>query len=137
MAQHIEVELNGVVVTALLLEDAAPKTVDALVKALPMSSKAIHCICSGECVWFQHDHVPIVEEENATTYFSQGDISLGYKHEFVIAYGRRCAARGFKGYMRFNVFAMVRDLDAMDRFAAVSAPIMSDGTGTISVRLKS
>jgi hypothetical protein len=37
--------------------------------------------------------------------------------------------------MRFNVFAMVRDLDAMDRFAKVAAPIMSDSTGTIGVRL--
>lgn len=132
--QTIEIELNGIVVTAEMRPDMAPKTVEAIWEALPIVSPAIHCICSGECVWLQHDDVPVVPEENATTYFSQGDISLGYKHEIVIAYGRRCAARGFKGYMHFNVFAMVQDRSGMDPFAEVSASIMSQGTGDLIIR---
>jgi hypothetical protein len=134
MSEYIEVTLNGASVQAVLLEDQAPKTVAAVKAALPIQSPAIHCMCSGECVWLQDDAVPLVEEENAFTYMSQGDICIGYKHEIVIVYGRRCATRGRKGYMHFNVFATVRDLDAMDRFAQECEPIMSMGSGIIEVR---
>lgn len=137
MSEYIEIELNGATVQALLLAEEAPQTVAAIKEALPVTSKAIHCMCSGECVWLQDDGVPKVEEENPQTYMSQGDISIGYKHELVIAYGRRCATRGKKGYMHFNVFAEVRDIEAMNRFAKECEPIMSDGSGMISVRLVS
>ena len=134
MAEYIEITLNGATVQAVLREDLAPKTVAAVKAALPIESPAIHCMCSGECVWLLDDRVPLVEEENAFTYMSQGDICIGYKHELVIVYGRRCATRGRKGYMYFNVFAEVRDLDAMDRFAKECEPIMSMGSGIIEVR---
>lgn len=138
MARYIEIELNGVTVKAVLREDGAPRTVAAVVQALPLSGRAIHCICSGECVWFESEQVPLVPavgmEENLTIYFSQGDIALGPRHEFLIIYGRRCASRSLRGYVPYSAFAMVRDLDAMDRFAKVAAPIMSDGSGEIRVR---
>ena len=134
MPEYIEISLNGASVRAVLLEDQAPQSVAAVRDALPIESPAIHCMCSGECVWLLDDRVPLVEEENAFTYMSQGDICIGYKHEIVIVYGRRCATRGRKGYMHFNVFAMVRDLDAMDRFAKECEPIMSMGSGIIQIR---
>lgn len=136
MPRYLEVDLAGVPVHALLREDVAPKTIDALLKVLPMSARAMHCTCSGECVWFDSERLPVVAPENSTVYLSQGDIVLGPSHEFVIAYGRRCAMRGFSGYHPCNVFAIVRDLDAMDRFAEVCRKIKMDGAKPITVRLR-
>ena len=136
MPRYLEIDLAGVTVTAVLREDVAPKTVAALVDVLPVTARAAHCICSGECIWFTSDRLPVPEPENATAYMSQGDIVLGPRHEFVIAYGRRCAMRGFSGYYPANAFAMVRDLDAMDRFAEVSRKTLTEGAQTITVRLK-
>jgi hypothetical protein len=136
VTREIEIELEGSVVTACLLEDTAPKTVAAFLEALPLSSNAIHCICSGECVWFQDDAVPIATKENETVYLSQGDIAIGYDHDFLIAYGRRCATRGFRGWLPYNPIATVRDMDAMDAFAKVAHATEFEGQKSISVRLR-
>jgi len=137
MAREIEVVLEGIAVNAVLREDAAPKTVAALLRALPITSTAVHCICSGECIWFKSDQVPIAFPETETVYLSQGDIALGYDNDFLIAYGRRCSTRGFKGYLPYNPIAVVRDLDAMERFAKVAHSIEFEGGKAISVRQRS
>lgn len=135
MSERIEISLEDIKVTAVLRDDVAPKTVDLFVRSLPLSSKAVHCICSGECIWFKDDSVPFALPENETIYLSQGDIALGYDHDFLIAYGRRCATRGFAGYLKYNPIAMVRDMDAMDAFAERAKAIEREGEKVITVTL--
>ncbi len=47
MSRKLEINLDGVVVTASLLADAAPKTVQALVEACPISGISHHARWSG------------------------------------------------------------------------------------------
>lgn len=133
--EQIELQLEDVIVNAVVRFDVAPINAAAFLKALPITSRAAHCICSGECVWFKTESVPIAQPENETVYLSQGDIAIGYDHDFLIAYGRRCSTRGFAGYLKYNPIAMVRDMDAMDRFAAVAAATEFDGAKPITVRI--
>jgi hypothetical protein len=136
MPRYLAIELGGVTVRAVLREDVAPRTVAALVGALPITARAAHCICSGECVFFTSEQLPLVDPENATAYVSQGDVVLGPRRELVIVYGRRCSMRGFSGYYPSNAFAMVRDLDAMDRFAEIGRKTLMEGAKPITVRLE-
>jgi hypothetical protein len=53
MARRVEIELDGVVVSARLLEERAPKTCGLLWAALPLEDRATHGKWSGEMV---HTH---------------------------------------------------------------------------------
>ncbi|HSE94785.1 MAG TPA: DUF3830 family protein [Methylomirabilota bacterium] len=57
MARRIEIELDGVVVTARLLEERAPRTCEAMWHALPYEDRVTHAKWSGAMF---HTNTPVL-----------------------------------------------------------------------------
>ena len=132
----MEIELESVKVVATFLEEQAPKTCKAMSEALPLDAEAKHSTWSGNAIWFVSDKLPVVEPENAFCLMSQGDVVIypGIK-EVMVIYGRRAFSRGpSTDNSPANVFAVVRDLDAMDRFAEKARNLVNVGAKRICLR---
>jgi hypothetical protein len=72
----MDVDLNGTVVRALLNEERAPKTVEAVWNALPFEGKAVHAQVSGE-MFRMLEEVPVakdLETESAEVYHHPGQL---------------------------------------------------------------
>jgi hypothetical protein len=99
--------------TARLENDAAPKTVAAFRKMLPLRTKLIHARWSGEATWIPFGDLDIgIGYENATRYPAPGQLLLypgGVSEtEILIPYG--AAAFGSKaGPLTGNHFATIVD----------------------------
>jgi len=82
---QIEFDIEGQVFVADLLEDEAPRSVEALREFLPLESELMHVRWSGHATWINIDEVslPEIPRENHTVYPSRGDILLypGYRNE--------------------------------------------------------
>ena len=89
--KQIEIEFGGVVFTATLYEDKAPKTVAALWKALPIDDPAaVHAMWSGEMFHLTPKIVDlgVQEVENAKAYQWPGEIVFYPPiQEIAICYG--------------------------------------------------
>lgn len=66
-------------VQAVLLEEAAPQTCDAVWAHLPSSGFAQHGIYSGSEVYALWEHPFVVEQENGTHHVMPGDIAYYYQ----------------------------------------------------------
>lgn len=99
--------------TARMETDAAPKTVAAFRKMLPLRTKLIHARWSGEATWIPFGDLDIgIGYENATRYPAPGQLLLypgGVSEtEILIPYG--AAAFGSKaGPLTGNHFATIVD----------------------------
>jgi len=99
--------------TARLETDAAPKSVAAFRKMLPLRTKLIHARWSGEATWIPFGNLDVgVGFENATRYPAPGQLLLypgGVSEtEILIPYG--AAAFGSKaGPLTGNHFATIVD----------------------------
>jgi len=82
---QIEFDIDGQVFVADLLEDEAPRSVEALREFLPLESELMHVRWSGHATWVNIDEIdlPEIPRENHTVYPSRGDILLypGYRNE--------------------------------------------------------
>lgn len=82
---QIEFDIEGDVYVADLLEDEAPRSVEALRDFLPLESELMHVRWSGHATWVNIDEIdlPEIPRENHTVYPSRGDILLypGYRNE--------------------------------------------------------
>jgi hypothetical protein len=93
---QIELDIEGTVYTAELLEEAAPESVAAMREFLPLESTLMHVRWSGHATWVNIDDVdlPDIPRENHTVYPSRGDILLypGYRNEqeILLACGSTC-----------------------------------------------
>jgi len=73
----LEIEVNGARFEAQLEEGAAPQTVAAFRRLLPLESKLIHARWSGEACWIPFGELNVgIGPENATSYPNAGELLL-------------------------------------------------------------
>jgi hypothetical protein len=93
---HIELDVEGTVFEATLLEDEAPESIAAMREFLPLESTLMHVRWSGHATWVNIDEITLrdLPRENHTVYPSRGDILLypGYRNEqeILLACGPTC-----------------------------------------------
>jgi Protein of unknown function (DUF3830) len=107
----IEIAASDFRLVARLEEEAAPETVAAFRRLLPLESKIIHCRWSGESNWIPFGELELgIGPENATTYPSPGELLLypgGVSEtELLFPYGH-CAFGSKAGPLAGNHFATV------------------------------
>jgi uncharacterized protein DUF3830 len=119
----IEIAAAGFRFVARLEEYAAPTTVEAFRRLLPLDSRIIHCRWSGESNWIPFGELDLgIGPENATTYPSPGELLLypgGVSEtELLFPYGP-CAFGSKAGPLAGNHFATVvegqENLDELGR----------------------
>jgi uncharacterized protein DUF3830 len=96
---------------ARLEEEAAPQSVEAFRRMLPLESRIIHARWSGEACWIPWGELDIgIGPENATSYPSPGELLLypgGLSEtELLFPYGHACFASK-AGQLAGNHFATV------------------------------
>jgi Protein of unknown function (DUF3830) len=73
----LEIEVAGARFEARLEDSAAPKTVAAFRRLLPLESKLVHARWSGESCWIPFGELDVgIGPENATTYPAAGELLL-------------------------------------------------------------
>jgi hypothetical protein len=97
--------------TARLEEEAAPQTVAAFRRLLPLESRVIHVRWSGESMWIPFGELDVgIGPENATSYPAPGELLLypgGVSEtELLFPYGACCFASK-AGQLAGNHFATV------------------------------
>jgi hypothetical protein len=119
--------------TARLETDAAPKSVAAFRKLLPLRTKLIHARWSGEATWIPFGDLDVgVGFENATRYPAPGQLLLypgGVSEtEILIPYG--AAAFGSKaGPLTGNHFATI--LDGVEQLRELGRKTLWEGAQDI------
>src|SRR5213592_151899 len=107
----LAIEVGGATFEARLDEDAAPQTVAAFRRLLPLESKLIHARWSGEACWIPFGELDVgIGPENATSYPGPGELLLypGGVSETEILFPYGAAAFGSKaGRLAGNHFATV------------------------------
>lgn len=93
----LRITAGGIVFEAELEEEAAPRTVAAVRRLLPLRSKLIQARWSGESGWIPYGDLEVgVGTENATSYPAPGQLLLypgGYSEtEILFPYGATCFA---------------------------------------------
>lgn len=88
----LEIEAGGFSFRARLEDEAAPRTVQAFRRLLPLESRIIHVRWSGEAGWIPFGDLDLgLGPENATSYPNPGEIVLypgGVSEtEILLAYG--------------------------------------------------
>lgn len=96
MTTEIEFDIDGEVFAAGLLDDEAPRSVEALRSLLPLESRLLHVRWSGYAVWININDadLPELPRENHTVYPSRGDVLFypGFRNdkEILLACGPTC-----------------------------------------------
>src|ERR1044071_8158128 len=73
----LEIEVGGARFEAHFEEGAAPQTVAAFRRLLPLESKLIHARWSGEACWIPFGELDVgIGPENATSYPAPGELLL-------------------------------------------------------------
>jgi hypothetical protein len=77
VAQVIEITVSDLHFVARFEEEAAPQTVEAFRRLLPLRSRIIHARWSGEAAWIPFGELDVgVGPENATSYPAPGELLL-------------------------------------------------------------
>ena len=75
MAKRLSITIGGIPFAAELLEEEAPETCRAFLRALPIRGRVIQARWSGEAAWLPMDEWGIeVPLENHTSHPSRGDL---------------------------------------------------------------
>ena len=93
----LEIVVGDIRLSARLEEEAAPETVTAFRRLLPLESKLIHARWSGEACWIPFGELDVgIGPENATSYPAAGELLLypgGVSEtEILFPYGQTCFA---------------------------------------------
>ncbi|SDF34554.1 DUF3830 family protein [Halorientalis regularis] len=82
---ELELVVDGDVLSATLLPEAAPESVAAVREFTPLDTELMHVRWSGHAAWINIDEIdlPEIPRENHTVYPSYGDLLLypGYRNE--------------------------------------------------------
>jgi hypothetical protein len=121
-----------------LLTEAAPESVAAMRRFLPLESELVHVRWSGHATWIDIDDLslPEIPRENHTVYPSRGDVLLypGYRNEqeILLACGPTC----FKSPAGELAGVHVATLDATPgELAALETDTLRNGARPVTVRL--
>ena len=129
----IEIDVAGFRFVARLEEEAAPLTVAAFRRLLPLESRIIHVRWSGEAGWIPFGDLDLgIGSENATCYPSPGEIVLypgGVSEtEILLAYGYVSFASK-AGPLAGNHFATV--VEGNENLRALGRRVLWDGAQPI------
>lgn len=132
----LELTAGGLAFTARLEDEAAPKTVAAFRRMLPLESKIIHVRWSGEGGWIPMGYLDVgVGPENATSYPSPGELVLypgGVSEtELLLAYGY-VAFASKAGPLAGNHFATV--VEGREHLRELGRRMLWEGAQDISFR---
>ena len=131
----LEIEVAGSRFKARLEEDAAPKTVAAFRRLLPLESKLIHARWSGEACWIPFGALDVgVEAENATSYPGRGELLLypgGVSEtEILFPYGpTQFASKA--GVLAGNHFATITD--GTERLGELGRKVLWEGAQPLRI----
>jgi hypothetical protein len=117
-------------------EDAAPETVSAFRRLLPLDSRAIHVRWSGESMWVPFGELDVgIGPENATSYPAPGELLLypgGVSEtELLFPYGACCFASK-AGQLAGNHFATV--VEGGEHLRELGVKCLWEGAQQLSVR---
>lgn len=134
---QLEFDVEGDVFTADLLEDEAPRSVEAMREFLPLESQLMHVRWSGIATWIDIDEIdlPEIPRENHTVYPSCGDVLLypGYRNEQEILVP--CGPTCFKSSAGELAGNHVATLDATrERLRAIEQETLETGMKEVVVR---
>ena len=129
----LEIAVGDVRLSARLEEEAAPRTVAAFRRLLPLESRLIHARWSGESAWIPFGELDIgVGPENATSYPAPGEILLypgGVSEtEILFPYGATCFASK-AGQLAGNHFATV--VEGSERLRELGRRVLWEGAQQI------
>ncbi len=132
---RVVIEVEREKFLAFMHEDKAPKTCNAILKALPISGKVIHARWSGEAIWLpMSDTAVAVDFENQTIHPSKGELLFypGFvsEKEILIPYGSSAFASKV-GFLPGNHFASIKD--GLDRLAEVGKRVLWEGAKKITI----
>ena len=120
-------------------EPAAPRTVEAIRRMLPIESKLIHCRWTGESTWIPFgDFRPGLDYENHTSHPAPGQLAIypgGISEcEIFFPYGG-CTTASKVGQLAANHFATVDADDGWDdRLREMGRRCLWEGAQSISIR---
>jgi hypothetical protein len=122
--------------TARLEEAAAPQTVAAFRRLLPLESKIIQARWSGQSAWIPFGDLDVgIGPENATSYPHPGELALypgGISEtELLFPYGY-CSFASKAGHLWANHFATV--VEGREQLKELGRLTLWDGAQTISFR---
>jgi len=135
MAKRVSITIGGIPFAAELLEEEAPETCRAFLRALPIRGRVIQARWSGEAAWLPMDEWGIeVPPENHTSHPSRSDL-LYYpggisEKEMLIPYGS--AFFGSKvGQLRGNHFATI--VEGADGLREMGDKVLFEGAQEIVI----
>ena len=135
--RQIELEVDGVVARAVLLDDQAPRTCAKVWDLLPIEDRTIHVRWSG-AAWRTEKNYPLQlgEVENPATVLEPGDLIYyddpRYQlYKIAVAYGR-AAWRDFAGNL--SVAHIGRITGNLDAFVKACDRILFDGPKVVRIR---
>ena len=121
-------------------EPAAPRTIEAIRKLLPLDAKLIHCRWTGESTWIPFgDFRPGLDYENHTSHPAPGQLAIypgGISEcEIFFPYGG-CTTASKVGQLAANHFASVEpDGGWADRLREMGRRCLWEGAQDISIRV--
>jgi hypothetical protein len=132
----LRIDAGGFTFTARLEEAAAPATVEAFRRLVPLESRIIHVRWSGEGCWIPFGDLDLgLGPENATCYPSPGEIVLypgGVSEtEILLAYGYVSFASK-AGALAGNHFATI--FEGNEHLRELGTKVLWDGAQDIAFR---
>ena len=132
----LEIVSGDFTFVARLEEDAAPETVAAFRRLLPLDSRVIHVRWSGESMWIPFGELDVgIGPENATSYPAPGELLLypgGISEtELLFPYGPCCFASK-AGQLAGNHFATV--VEGGERLRELGVKCLWEGAQHLAVR---
>ena len=129
----LEIAVGEYGFAARLEEEAAPQTVAAFRKLLPLESRLIHVRWSGESCWIPFGDLEVdVRTENATSYPAPGELLLypgGISEtELLFPYGATSFASK-AGQLAGNHFATI--VEGAEHLAALGPQVLWEGAKPI------